>query len=676
MALAVTNERERRTAPVLDWRAERALLLGALRSAYPYLLALLAVVAILVAYQAPATVGVAVGGGYDAPYVQGFHDRDQRGDLRFRWATGASRVLLPGAGARATTLAIAAAARPDGVATPVRVVVNGIPLGSFTPGKGQQTYRFALPAADFSYGNLTVDLLSVPEQQRTTKGNTLDYGPQVTAVGLEGGAGLVKPALVPLLAWVVAVPLLYLLLLRVGLRARFAAAASAAAALAGAAGLAAVRLDFALYLPRLAALLLCAYAFLVLTDLLAPRLFARGGVALAPAEWRRLQLLVAVVLLLQLGGVLYPQLFIIDQPFHNQQFEKVLHGRFLELYRPDPGGISALPGQWDINAQIPYPPFLYLFGLPFYLWPLGRDLSINVWSVFLDVSRLLLLYYLARRLGASARASLCAAGVLGLTGATFLLHSWGNYPTTVSLYGAFLFLVLLVAAYDRLRRPAVFLGLLALLTATMLLYTVTAVFIGLFLLLFLAAVAWRGDATARRGLAPTAALLVLASALAFVAYYVQYIGPLLTVTLPAFRAQLAAGGSLGAAGASLPFTSYLAGYLAILFDYGVLISLLLAPFGVWVLLRGAHHRLAGPLLAAWFAVFVLFVVVGARVDMVNKQTWFILPALALGAGVACDALLARGPRAWLSRAAVGLYAAHLTIAGLALWVGRIFYTRH
>jgi hypothetical protein len=488
------------------------------------------------------------------------------------------------------------------------------------------------------------------------------------------GAGLVKPALLPLAAWTAIAPLLYFLLLRLGLRPVAAAAGGLGGLLAGAAATAAQRLDLALFAPRLAFLLALAYALLVGTDLLLPRLFARGGVAIGPRAWRLLQLIFLLAMLLKLGGIAYPQLFVIDQPFHNQQFEKVLHGRFPELYRPDAGGISSLPGQWGIQAQIPYPPFLYLVGLPFYLFPLGRDLSINLWSGLLDVSRIFLVFYLARRLGAGTRAALIAAFVMALTASTFLLHSWGNYPTTISQYCAFLCVTLLVANLGSLRRPTVFAGLLALLTLTMLLYTVTAVFVGLLLLGLLAGSAWRGGAVERRALAPLAGLLVLGSALAFAGYYVQYAGPLLTQTLPAFREQLAEGRSLGIE--RTPVGLYLWRYAGRLFGYGVLISLLLCPLGAWALLRGARDRLAGPLLAAWFGVFALFVALGTRVDMVDKEVWFVLPAVAICAGVACDALLRWWRGRVVERALVALYLAQLTWGGVTLWLVRIISVRH
>jgi hypothetical protein len=676
VALAGARQEGRPAVLGWDWRGEWATMLNALRSAPPYLLAVVAVIAVTLAYQytGPRGIGVAVGGGYDVPYVHNFHERED--GVAGRWATDAARVVLPGVGARPSTLVISAGPRPDGTAAPVSVVVNGIALGQFTPQADVQEYRFTLPALDYSYGNLTVDLLSTPQLVAGKGAPPVPYGPKVTGVQIvsEASAGFVKPALAPLFAWLLVGPLLYFLLVRLGVRPLTSAGLAFVSLLAGAGTLAVQRLDLALFAPRLAFLLLLAYVLLLLTDLVVPRLFARGGVTLEAPTWRLLQLIFLLALVLKLGGLLYPQIFIIDQPAQNQFFEKILHGRFMELYKPTPGGISSLPGQWGINAQLPYPPFFFVIGLPFYLWPLGKDLSINVWSGLLDCTRPLLIYFLARRLGANSRASLSAAFIMALTPATFLLHSWGNYPTTTSQWFALLFLTLLVARFRDLRRPAVFIGLLLLLALTLLLYTVTAVFIGVLLLVLIAGLAWRGGAAERRQLAPLSGLLIGACVIAFFAYYVQYAGPLLTNTLPAFGSQLDQGQALGVK--AVPFPLYTWRYFGRVFYYGLLISLLLTPLGLWRLLRGAHDRLAGPLFAAWLAVFGLFFLAGTRIDMVDKEMWFVLPALAICAGVACDTILRRLPRFRLGSAAVALYLGYLTWAAAALWLFRIMVVRH
>ena len=117
-------------------------------------------------------------------------------------------------------------------------------------------------------------------------------------------------------------------------------------------------------------------------------------------------------------------------------------------------------------------------------------------------------------------------------------------------------------------------------------------------------------------------------------------------------------------------------YVGRLLSYGILASLLLAPFGAWRLLRGTPSRLAGPMLAGWFSVFALFYLVGMRLDMVDKEMWFALPAVAICAGVACDRLLQRFPRQALSRALVTVYLSYLASGGAVLWLLRIMYTRH
>ncbi len=674
-----------------DWRGEFAFLKGIAFSPYPYLLALLALIIFTVVYQRGDSVQVAVGGGYDAPYVRNFQERQmaENGATRWRYATDRSRVLLPGVGARAATLVITAGPRPDGVGKPVQVIVNGIPVGQFTPTAELRDYRFPLQASQYSYGNLTVDLISDAQQVAGKGQNTIPFGPQITGVSVTDGSGFVKPPLVPLIAWAILGPACFVVLRRLGVRSLVAAGVTLVGLLIGAVGVGLQRLDWAIFAPRLAFLLLLTYLLLILTDLVVPRLFARGAVGIQQREWRVLQLITISALLLKLGGIFYPQLLIIDQPWHNQNFEKVLLGRFSELYFPAAGGISELPGQWGIQGQIPYPPFLYVLGLPFYLGPLGRDLSINFWSGLLDCSRPLLLFFLTRRLGGSVRASLIAAFVMGFTASTFLLHSWGNYPTTVSQFTAFLFLVLLVSQFQQLRRPAVFSGLLVLLTITMLLYTVTAVFIGLLVVFLWLLILWRGGQDERRQLLPLGGLLVLASLLAFAGYYVQYVGPLLTETLPAFGSGLGQGQSLGID--RDPFGVYAFKYLGRLWYYGVLISLLLTPLGALHLLRGQHDRLAGPLLASWFAVFGCFALAGSRIDMVDKELWFTLPAIALCAGVACDALLRWGDStlaarrtadtsgswgSWVGQGLLGFYLAHLVWIGLALWYFRIMVTRH
>ena len=85
-------------------------------------------------------------------------------------------MLLSGAGARNSTLVIAAAVRPDGQAQPVQVVVNRLALGQLTPGAGLAEYRFPFPANYYSYGDPTVDLISTPQLVEGKGNNLVPYG--------------------------------------------------------------------------------------------------------------------------------------------------------------------------------------------------------------------------------------------------------------------------------------------------------------------------------------------------------------------------------------------------------------------------------------------------------------------------------------------------------------------
>jgi len=261
-------------------------------------------------------------------------------------------------------------------------------------------------------------------------------------------------------------------------------------------------------------------------------------------------------------------------------------------------------------------------------------------------------------------------------------------------------ITLLVAGFERLRRPWFFAGMTILLAVTMLLYVVTALFIGIFVLITLAAILWRGGAAEKRQIAPLLIMLTLASAIAFFGYYVQFVGPFLA-TLPTYNQKLETGQSIGVPHDPIPL--YVAKYAERLFKYGALISLLVAPFGLRLLLRATTNKLAMPIFASWFGVWAIFFIGGNRVDMTDKEVWFIIPAVAVCCGVLCDALITRwqawsaaraqqapggedaatqgGWRAVYNRLSpgtvlVGIYFAHLTWASISLWIYRIMVTRH
>ena len=82
----------------------------------------------------------------------------------------------------------------------------------------------------------------------------------------------------------------------------------------------------------------------------------------------------------------------------------------------------------------------------------------------------------------------------------------------------------------------------------------------------------------------------------------------------------------------------------------------------------AARNLLWIVLAAWYTVGVLFMLAGYRVSMVDKQLFYILPALCLCWAVYADRYWRRGRAAQLM--ILALYAFTLATA-LDLWVIRI-----
>ena len=222
------------------------------------------------------------------PYVRGFHDRETSTDTSPCLPLGDRPLARPPPRCRRgpSTLIITAAPRPDGVARPVQVVVNGIPLAPFTPQPGSTTTPSHCDPSNIPTAISPFDLIS-DAQPVTGKGST--HGARsarritnVRAVA-EAGGGLVKPPLRPLAAWfVIAPPSTSSCVDSVCARRRRRGRRSWACSLARR-GSPCNASTFALFAPRVAFLLVLAYALLVLTDLIVPRLFARGGVTIAPA---------------------------------------------------------------------------------------------------------------------------------------------------------------------------------------------------------------------------------------------------------------------------------------------------------------------------------------------------------------------------------------------------------
>jgi hypothetical protein len=325
-------------------------------------------------------------------------------------------------------------------------------------------------------------------------------------------------------------------------------------------------------------------------------------------------------------------------------------------------------------------------------------LAAHMFSALVDTSRVFLLALLARKSRFSERETLFGTLLLAVTPVTFLLHSWGNLPTTFGIWWTLVSTVFIVVAYRRLDRPWPFIALTLLLTITLLMYTVVAVFMGVFMCLLVPAL-WLIEGTKdegrktkenkrhfrlwssafrlsarRRPVIALALAGIAALGLATLIYYGQYVPLILERTVPYFfqagpPAQAGAGAQqresfLTYLAQYIPLTSYFQRPVA----YGLQLTLLLALVSLGSLGRPRLRAL----LICWAIVAALFTVVGSRIDMVDKQIFYLVPALALLAGRPLAQLWQRGLPARLVVASVYLFT---FVAALDLWIFRIMTTR-
>ena len=168
---------------------------------------------------------------------------------------------------------------------------------------------------------------------------------------------------------------------------------------------------------------------------------------------------------------------------------------------------------------------------------------------------------------------------------------------------------------------------------------------------------------------------IAALGLATLIYYGQYIPLILERTVPYFfqsgqPASAGAGVQQRETLSDLPgaVSSRGIGYFRRPVAYGLQLALLLAA----VSLAGLGRTRLRALLICWALVAALFTVAGSRIDMVDKQVFYLVPALALLAGRLLARLWQRGLPARLVVASVYMFT---FAAALDLWIFRIMTIR-
>ncbi len=116
-------------APLRDWLTETLVPAWRTISATPVLLLLvLALPALLIAFQFQVTHRIDVGAGNDGFYLRGIYAQEQGNDTDFRWLSGDSEIVVPGAPGNSTwtaSLRISNGRPPGSTAPTIRVVADG-----------------------------------------------------------------------------------------------------------------------------------------------------------------------------------------------------------------------------------------------------------------------------------------------------------------------------------------------------------------------------------------------------------------------------------------------------------------------------------------------------------------------------------------------------------------------
>ncbi|HEX8599224.1 MAG TPA: hypothetical protein VF952_11995 [Chloroflexia bacterium] len=644
----------------------------------------------LVAYQAQPSYTVSMDRSFDRHYLtDGWHQPEQSEQFPFRWMSGYATVTFPATGRQPLKLVmhmgtIGLDPRPE---KQVRVTARGALVAVFDV--RTTIGRFEVPVAPELVSRATGDLdLLITTESFQPPGDRRQLGVVVTGLGLEPGdpPGLILPPAYHLLYVAGTGMCLYLVLLLLDIGTRSRLAMSMVAVLVMGLVYAFARPAIAFY----AADLLLAVALTLIALALARPIvtwaYRRAGLPNfmpGSGESRMLFGLFAFGLMLGWAGLLYPQSEPHDFLFHLHRFNEVQAGNlFFENY------VVSGVGQGF------YPPAMYVLLLPFSLLVRDPYNLLLLAPTFFALSAVFSVFYLAKRYMSGYRYAPLLASALYVVLPINLLVIWWAHET--NLFGLVVLLAVVayvLAGYQRISRPGVWLGLAALTFVLLLSHPGVLVWsVALLTGIVLALLALRRFAGngSYRSVLLIAGAFATAGLLAFVLYYSRYLGSFGQAAVERgeeveFTDTLSSVGDVDRLLDMIRLTVY----HGVLGDYGLL-PLLLVPVGLWLLFRKREPAIepnnitsppeASPearqrfrwVMLVWVLAGVLFLTVSLLTALPIRPMLFIWPPVALLAGLSLAVFVEGGRhpkvRVWTWRkAATALVLAGLAALSLYLW---------
>ncbi|NJP05834.1 MAG: hypothetical protein HC837_09535 [Chloroflexaceae bacterium] len=570
----------------------------------------------------PWSTVVAVG-QRDSPYLDGFHRREYSAyyDALFRWSAPAAAIHVGGAGPLAPLTL-----RLHGESPEQTIQINsGQGWSEVTLRPGWQRVSL-LPRADAWRGDVQVQLQA---QARPDPADVRERGVVLGGMQIVGLAGEAVPAQ---MLWAgLSAALLTLLCSRLTNDHRWG---MLAALLLGTVWLALLlleggswRLLLMPYTARLTLVLLLALLLALLLSSLLRWLVGRGVVTMRPNVQRWLLMVLVAVFVLRLAGMFYPANPPTDVRFHVGRAWMVREGKFWELFWPNPG---LTPLQWDSDVTIPRSPFYYVLTVPATYVPGadGPDLASMTFGSITDTLAVLLVALLVYRAGGGSRAAVCAALLAGVLPFGLRVSlSWGIFPTLLAQCLALLVLLLWLYWREQLHRWQVQVWLSVALAVAFLAYPTALLFFGSTWAVLVLWLAVRRDAA----VLPTLNIGAVATAAALLIYYGWHLPSLLQQTLPVVFGAMGGSGELTA---KMPSSAdgLLALWQPLWQLYGLPLLLLAGGGAALVAIRLHCHR-AMLWITAWCAAYVPFALASTAVPLIEKHTVYILPMLALLAGL-------------------------------------------